>query len=651
MALVTLQELYKSFGENSVLEGISLQFHKGEKLGLVGPNGSGKTTLLKIITGEEEKDSGDLFFSKGLTWGYLSQKPGLLPEITLRDYLFRAVGDIVFLKDQLAFLEKKMSLPHVKENRELTAKLMEKYGELSHLFEEKKGYTLEARVEDVARGLGFEKEDLAREMASFSGGEKTRAQLASLLLNEPELLLLDEPTNSLDFDAVEWLEGYLQNWRGALLVVSHDRFFLDRVVHGIASLEEKKVKYYRGNYSAFIFQRQQDRVTLEKTFKKQHSAWKKDLEFIRNAKADERTKKQARSREKRLGKMEPLQELKTEESMNADFKFAGRSGKIVARLENVSRYFGEYKIFDGVNLEINWGDRLAVVGPNGSGKSTLLKVMTGELFPNSGKVFIGPAVEIAYFDQEQKELHPESTPLKIIYDASEFTESEARKHLGKYLFKGEEVFKRVGELSGGEKSRLAIALMALNQSNFLIMDEPTNHLDIAGMEELEAALDNFPGTLLLVSHDRYFISRLAAGILEVRESQVSYFKGSFENFLKFKTQQQEGPSYSRGHSEEKKKRLKQREEEKKQHRKQEAQKKHQQRLKEMLKAQEEEILQEEERAAELEKKLAEQGIYEDYDKARDVMEELKRVREKVDDLYSRWEEIAGELENFSMPVQ
>lgn len=650
MALLDVRNISKTYADHSILEGVSLQVNAGEKIGFIGANGTGKTTLIKIITGDEEPDQGEVFIGKGISLGYLSQKPGFLPTARLQDFLTEALEDVYALKEEMARLEKEMSLCSVREDESSLALLMEKYGELSHLYEEKGGYLLENRLRMVALGLGFKEADLQRQMDNFSGGEKTRAQLAALLLREPDLLLLDEPTNSLDADSVEWLENYLINWPGALLVVSHDRFFLDRVAGRIVVLENRRLRSYRGNFSRCLKQREMERNALEKAFKKQEAAIKKDQDFIRNAAADERTKRQARSREKRLEKLDPVKKPEKAPSWKARFDFAGRGSRCAVAFEEVSKSYAGSTVFTDATFEINWGDRVAVVGPNGAGKTTLLRLITGEETFDSGMVRIGEGSKIAYFDQEQKTLNKELTVLENIMEASGMGEHEARSYLGGYQFRGEDVFKNVQVLSGGEKSRLALAKMSLEESNFIIMDEPTNHLDIWGIEELENALAGFPGTLLIVSHDRYFISRTATKILEVKDKHVKLYKGTYLEYreIKLNEKEKEVPVFSFSDELRKQQRRERKEMEKAKREEMLAIRRKRRNLSRSISELEEKITLGENKISSLEEQLAVPGIYDDFNKARRIIEELAQARDKVRELYEEWEKLGFLLDELPL---
>jgi len=645
MSILSLNNIYKAYGDNMVLAGVSLVLHRGEKVGLVGPNGTGKTTLLKIIAGELEADRGSVFLSRGTSLGYLQQNPAFLKGVTLGEYLSEAVRDLISIQEELSALEQEMALAGARGNHALLDPLLKRYGHLSQLYENKGGYTLENRVKAVARGVGLKEEDWGRHVEEFSGGEKTRAQLAALLLKEPELLLLDEPTNFLDLEAMEWLESYLRNWSGALLVVSHDRYFLDRVVSRIASLERGELKCYRGNYSAYTAQRQLEKASQEKAYNRQLAAVKKDLDFIRTASADERSKRQAHSREKRLGKIQLLSPPCRDKIIKLSFTFAGRSSRLVLLFDKVSKAFGETMLFSEATFEIEWGDRVALVGPNGAGKTTLLRLITGEDLPNSGRIEVGHGVSIAYFDQEQKQLELDSTPLDTVMAYTGLTETESRRHLSRFLFRGEEIYKKVRDLSGGERSRLALAKVALSEGNFLILDEPTNHLDVKGVEELEAALAVYPGTLLVVSHDRYFMARIATKILEIREGKVRLYKGTYGEFEEARAAGGEKKAVAKVEKSEallsgRKKREIEREERERLL----ALRREKRRLEKLLAGVEEEICKEEEKVSFLQEQLADPGTYDNFELARRITEEYKSARHRVDLLYGEWEKIAAELE-------
>ncbi len=650
--MINVQNISKSYGDNRIITGVSFKLQAGEKVGLIGPNGAGKTTLLKIIMGMEEPDEGRVDKVKGLSLAYLSQKPLLLPQMTLRAFFESELEDVFALRKEISELEKQMSLLSASEGDQVLALLMERYDKVRQLFELKDGYTLENRLQRVVTGMGFRESDLARRLAEFSGGEKTRAQLAALLLKDPALLILDEPTNYLDVDTVEWLENYLRSWTGALLVVSHDRYFLNRVVNRILLLDKEELQSYRGNYEAYSRQKQIDEATVEKTYKKQQRIIRKEQAFIRTATADSRTKRQARSREKRLEKMMPAAALQKDTGMHLNFGFAGRSGRMVVAFEQVAKSFGVQEVFAEADFKISWGDRVALVGPNGAGKTTLLRIVTGEEVQSKGRVRVGPAVRTSYFDQEQEELDVESTPLDIIMteSATEMKEGEVRNYLGRYLFRGEEVFKKIGDLSGGEKSRLALAKVALSDGNFLILDEPTSHLDIRAVEELESTLVDYPGTLLLVSHDRYFISRLANSILEIRDGRVKLYKVGYQEYVEIKAAEKKKemilPETAEGKAKLAKTSRRRQREKEKEHRQEElALRRERSNLEKKLLELEEEIASAEEKVSFWERELAAPGSYNDFAKAKEMTAEFHAARDRVKELYQEWEKLTGLLES------
>jgi len=530
MPLLTLSQVTKAYGAEVILDGITLQMQPGEKAGLIGPNGSGKTTLLKIIAAESEADEGELHLARGARIGYLPQEPRPLSEGTLRRHLEHPLRHIFDLKTEMDRLEKKISEQAETEGRTSEGDL-ERYAALTNRFEQEGGYQVEKRLLGVARGLGFSEADLKRPLSTFSGGEKTRARLAGLLLQDLDLLLLDEPTNFLDLSALDWLEKFLRDLNCALLVVSHDRFFLDRVVNRIFALRNHKIKAYSGNYSAYQKQLDLDRLSGERDYRHQQRIKARQERLVREAKADERSKRQARSRQKGLTKMEEIERPDEDRGFKLGLGYSGRSGRQVVIFDQVRKEFDGKAVFDDLSFEINWGDRIALIGPNGAGKSTLLKLIAGTLTPEAGAVRLGPAVRVTYFAQEQEQLNPHLTLLETITAASELDLKEARNHLGRYLFKGDDVFKRVSELSGGEKNRLALARLALKSGNCLLMDEPTSHLDLPALEEIEKVLAHYPGTLIIVSHDRYFLKGLANRVFELENGVIRVYNHSFDRYL------------------------------------------------------------------------------------------------------------------------
>jgi len=651
MSVLTLSEVIKFYGERPVLNGISLRLSPGEKAGLVGPNGSGKSTLLKIINGDLGLDGGQVHLSRNASLGYLPQEPR--PENgkeTLRSLLESSLQHLLQIKNEMARLETMISAHagHTQSTSDELNGLLERYAKLRDRFEEQGGYQIESRMYSVIQGLGFKPEKLENQLANFSGGEIMRARLAAFLLQEPDFLLLDEPTNFLDIPGLEWLERHLRDWAGALLIVSHDRYFLDQVVEHVFHLQEGNLKSYRGNYSSFVLQKKQEELTLQRTYVKQKARINKEEKLIREARGDERSQRQARSRQKRLNKMEKVKPPTETRTFKPGFSFHGRSGRKVISIENVSKYFGGSQILQEISLEIYWGDRVALVGPNGSGKSTLLKIMAGKEKPSAGEIKLGASVRVAYFSQEQEQLNPERTVLEEITETSELTPGEARHHLGRYLFQGEEVFKSVSCLSSGEKSRLALARLSLGEGNCLLMDEPTSHLDLPALEQLEHALQNYPGTLVVVSHDRYFLSTLVNRVLELDQGKAYFFQGSYTEYLekrrpRMQQQEQQKPRGEEDH----------RRQEKHWQKKQQI-RQAQNRLKKLRESQDQLeawIAEAEEEINSLEKKLSDPHLYGNFQQVDDLNQMLQQARQNATSYLEQWEQVSVELESLENFLQ
>ncbi|HOB86997.1 MAG TPA: ABC-F family ATP-binding cassette domain-containing protein [Bacillota bacterium] len=637
--LISLNNIEKGYGAHGVLQGVTIRLHKGDKVGLIGPNGSGKSTLVKIMAGELEPDKGSVHRARGLSCGYLPQDFDGFLSGTLRRFLEESLGCLLEMKGKLAALEQEISqCPPEAEGR--LQRLLERYGELSREFQEKGGYTVEARIAAVARGLGFQEADLDQELSTFSGGEKTRAKLASLLLQQPDLLLLDEPTNFLDLAGLEWLERFLQDWPGSLLVVSHDRFFLDRVVKGIFLLEGGKIKSYPGGYSTFEALRRQERLAQEKAYREQQLLLAREEKRIRESKADARSKKQARSRRHRLEKVERVEQPRGPASFKLGLDYAGRGGDRVLALEGVSKSYGDRQLFHQLNLEVRWGDRVAVVGPNGAGKTTLLKLIIGEEQPSAGRIRLGPSVRVVYFAQEQESLDPEQTLLEAVMQASDLDLKEARNHLGRYLFRGDQVFQRVKELSGGEKSRLALACLALSRANCLLMDEPTSHLDLSAVEELEEALSRYPGTLIVVSHDRYFLSKLVNRVWEVNAGEVQSFAGTFQEYLQRREEEARQEKTEKAPERAALRRREAQQRERERQRRESGLRREQEALEESIAAAEAKI-------ARLEQQLSRPELYGSPQELSEKGLELLQEQEKLAGLLRRWEEVSLLLEKLS----
>lgn len=643
MPLLTLSQIEKSYGAEQILAGITLQLQPGEKAGMIGPNGSGKTTLLKIIAGEIEADKGEVHLTRGTRIGYLAQEAPDIPAGTLRSHLEHPLRHIFALKAEIAALEAEISTnAETKGSSAPLQEALDRYAALTTRYEEEGGYQVESRLFGVARGLGFAESDLTRDISGFSGGEKTRARLAGLLLQDLDLLLLDEPTNFLDLTALEWLEKYLRDLSSALIVVSHDRFFLDRVAGRIFALQGHSIKSYSGNYSAYQSQLVFESASAEREYRHLQLLKAREERLVREAKADERSKRQARSRQKRLDKLEPLEHQSQQQSFKLGLGYTGRSGRQVIIFDQVAKAFDDKTLFRNLTFEISWGDRIAFVGPNGAGKSTLLKIVSGALEPTAGTIRLGPSVKVLYFDQEQEQLQPQQTLLETITSASEMDIKEARNHLGRYLFRGDDVFKRVGDLSGGEKSRLALARLALSSGNCLLMDEPTSHLDLPALEELENVLAGYPGTLIIVSHDRYFLKGLANRVFELDNGELRIFDSSFEEYLEFK---ENAHPQATAAMEDKATEKKRRQEE---HQKRQSAQKALRRLKDEQGRLETEIDTTEEQIARLEETLSDPANYGDHTSLAALGVELENAKNGLHNLLQQWEEITHQIESQSL---
>ena len=523
LSILKVQGLSKSFGVETLFHDVSFEIGRGDHVGFVGANGAGKTTLMKILMGKEEADGGSVQFDRAATVGYVEQQADF-GEGTLYEEFKRAFEDVMELGERKRELERWIET-------EQDEALMEEYGRVVERFEQLEGYDYESRIRRVAFGLGFTEEDFERDAAHFSGGQKTRICLAKALLREPDFLFLDEPTNHLDIHMIEWLERFLKNYRGGVLIISHDRYFLDRVAARIIELSDRTVTSYEGNYTHFMQVRTQRREALKSAYEKQQEHIRKTEEYIRKYKAGIKSK-QARGRQSQLNRLERIV-LPPEEASFGYFAFhkPPECAQRVAELEDVSVSFGSKDIFRHLSLLIRRGDGVALVGPNGAGKTTLLRVLVGELQSETGQVKIGSRVKIGYFSQQHEGLHMEQTVLDEIRYEYGLDEEQARRYLGAFLFHGDEVLRRISDLSGGEQSRVAFLKLMLTGANFLVLDEPTNHLDIPAREAVEEALMAYPGTFLAVSHDRYFLDKVANCTLELDHGHLTEYPGNYSYYL------------------------------------------------------------------------------------------------------------------------
>lgn len=541
MILLQVQQVARYFGADTLFENVSLDVSDNSRIALVGRNGVGKSTLLKMIIGNESPDAGQITKKKGLTIGYLAQNTGLESDKTIYAEMLSVFERLQIMEKNLHEMEAKIADPGADHSSSAYSQLLNQYDQLLHDFEEQNGYGYEAEVRSVLHGFHFEQEDYDRKISSLSGGQKTRLALAKLLLEQRDLLILDEPTNHLDIDTLTWLEGYVQNYKGALLIVSHDRYFLDRIVNEVYEISHHHSSYYKGNYSAYIDQKAERLRQDWKNYEKQQAEISKLEDFVNKNLVRASTTKRAQSRRKQLEKMERLERPEGDEK-GPHFKFTAdsQSGNIVLTVKDAAIGYDGRIISSPINIDLRKNQVMAIVGPNGIGKSTLLKSVLGQIPFVKGSSDFGTNVKVGYYDQEQHNLHDKKTVLNELWDDHPTTpEKDIRSILGSFLFIGDDVSKVVHNLSGGEKARLLLTKLAMKHDNFLILDEPTNHLDIDSKEVLENAVMDFNGTVLFVSHDRYFINKVATCVLEIAPQGSTLYLGDYDYYLEKKAEQEE----------------------------------------------------------------------------------------------------------------
>ena len=636
MIILSCNNLTKSFGVESILENISFTVNEGDKIGVIGVNGTGKTTLFKIISGIYGYDSGEIYTSKDCEIGYLEQNTNFYSDNTIFTEVLEVFSDLIKMEEDLRKMECEISDKSSENNSPDLQKLMDNYSHKLELFQNSNGYGYKSEAKGVLKGLGFNDEELEKPIKILSGGEKTRVLLAKLLLRKPTLLLLDEPTNHLDSDALEWLELFLKQYKGTVILISHDRYFLDQSVNRIFEIHNKKLKAYNGNYSYYVEKSAIDKEIERKTYEDQQKEIKKQEESIERLKAYGREKhlKRARSKEKALSKIEVL-DRPDGERKRAKIKFipAVESGNDVLAVRDVEMSFPDKVLFKDLNLDIYRGEKVALIGPNGAGKSTLFKIIMNEIQPMEGEVKFGTNVNTAYFHQEQKTLNLENSVIDEIWDANpHLTQTEVRNMLGAFLFENEDVFKKISSLSGGERARVAILKLILSQSNFLLLDEPTNHLDIDSKEVLEEALVNYTGTIFTISHDRYFLNKVVDKILVLGENGVTEYLGNYDYYIEKKRQLSE---MNKEENTETKTKTQLKEEK----RKEKEQREIERRSKNKIKKLEDDIEQTEKKIAGLDMMLCQEEIYSNPEKSKEVNLEKAELEDKLASLYEKWEQI------------
>ncbi|MBC1522025.1 ABC-F type ribosomal protection protein [Listeria aquatica] len=651
MILLQAQQIAKYFGAEVILENIKLEVKTNDRIALVGRNGAGKSTLLKIIAGQIGYDAGTISHPKNVRIGYLAQNTGLESSKTIWNEMLAVFDDLLELEKEIRMMEKRLADTSLYEDPESSKQALETYDNLQHLFKERGGYTYEAEIRSILNGFKFYQEDYDKLVSSLSGGQKTRLALAKLLLSKEDLLILDEPTNHLDIETLAWLENYLQNYAGALLIVSHDRYFLDKVVNQVYEISRTKMQHYTGNYSRYLVLKQEKLEREWKEFEKQQTEIGKLEDFVARNLVRASTTKRAQSRRKKLEKIERLDRPEgAEKAAHFGFQFERASGNDVLFVEELAiGYDKEKTVSKNLTFEMKRQDSLALVGPNGVGKSTLLKTLIQELSPLSGSFHFGAGVKIGYYDQEQAKLSSNKTVLLELWDDyPELDEKVIRTTLGNFLFSEDDVLKLVSTLSGGEKARLALAKLTLLGANVLILDEPTNHLDIESKEVLEAALIDFAGTILFVSHDRYFINRIASKVVELSPNGALVYLGDYDYYLEklayekeiaqleFEEKLQTGQIEEKSVSGSKESYQKSKEN----------QKLFRQKTRKLAGV-ETAMEDADSKIAELEQLLTQPDVFNDHEKTLQITEELDSVKQVAEALMEDWEILSTEIEELT----
>lgn len=636
MIILSCKDIEKSYGIDVILENVTFNINDGEKVGLIGPNGAGKSTLFKIITHQLEYDSGDLYIDKNKSIGYLAQHLSLNSANTIYEELITVFQDLVDLENKLAKLEILMNEPYDPNNEDYHNKIIKDYTTCTELYTNRGGYTYKAEISRILKGLGFTEEDYSKPIDILSGGQKTRVALCKLLLTKPDILLLDEPTNHLDLEAIEWLEDYLKSYKGSIVIISHDRYFLDAITSTTLELINGHVNTYNGNYSKFLDLKEKNYEVQLKAYNLQQSEIKRQEDIIERYRSFNREKsvKAAESRQKALDKIDRIKAPDKEQKLGkVTFETQIKSGNDVLHVENLSKSFGEKVLFNNLNIDIKREEKIALIGENGRGKTTLLKIIMNDLEPDSGISVLGKNVFIGYYDQEQSNLNFEKTIIDEVWDDfPELTTTEIRNALASFLFTGDDVFKKISLLSGGEKCRINLLKLILSKSNFLLLDEPTNHLDIMSREALENAILGYDGTVLVISHDRYFLNKVINKIYELAENGVKEYLGNYsyysekkKNPLRFQEEEEIiGKTKTQIQNEKKKKRDLEK-----------AEKAEKLRVKNI----EAEISNLEKLIVDLQNQLCLEEIYSDAKKSENINKQLLEAQNNLDALYGEWESL------------
>ena len=639
--ILNATNISKSFGSNEIIKDANFLVNEHEKVAIVGVNGAGKTTLLKILTGEERADSGNVILAKDAKLGYLRQINNVDSTLSIIDELYTVIEHILNMEKRM--LEMQEQMQHL-SGEELEA-LYSSYTALTHSYELMDGYAAKSKVIGILKGLGFDENDFERKINTLSGGQKTRVFLAKLLLEEPDIILLDEPTNHLDLRSIEWLESYLLNYKGAVIIVSHDRYFLDKIVSKVIDIENAEVQMYSGNYSDFSAKKQMLLDAKMKEYLNQQQEIKHQEAVITKLKQFNREKsiKRAESRQKQLEKIDRVEAPVTHiENMKLSLDISKESGKDVITVHDLSKSFDEKHLFSNINFEIKRGERVAIIGDNGTGKTTLLKIINGLLSPDTGEVIYGSNVSIAYYDQEHQVLHMDKTLFDEISDTyPEMNNTQIRNILAAFLFTGEDVYKKIGDLSGGERGRVSLVKLMLSKANFLLLDEPTNHLDILSKDVLESALNSFPGTICYVSHDRYFINKTATRILDLTGNRLLNYIGNYDYYIEKREAVEGAANLSVNNIEEKPAEVSDSKQEWIENKNAQAQKK---KITNALNKCEKEIEKIEEKLGLIDEEFANPEISSNVGKLMELQKEKTALEEKLEKLMNEWEELTLSLE-------
>ncbi|WP_311531420.1 ribosomal protection-like ABC-F family protein [uncultured Anaerococcus sp.] len=639
MNVISVSNLAKEYPGKEIFSGLSFNLEKGDKAGLVGINGAGKSTLFNILTGNLRADEGKVFIPQEVKVGYLEQILSIDSHMTIYEYCLAIFDDMIRLEEEIRELEKKMSQ---EKDDEKLAQIMDEYTKKSDLFHQKNGYAIKSELEGTLTAMGFDREDFDKEISVLSGGQKARVELAGLLLEKPDLLLLDEPTNHLDIKAINFLETFIKNYQGTVIIISHDRYFLDATVNKMMVLEYGRLTSYNGNYTSFMTQRKKDRDVYLHQYKSQQKEIERQEEIIdrlKNLGGSKRKRgiSQSRSRQKLLDKMEKMEKpIELQDTMSLKFSPRIQSGMDVLKVDKLAKSFDYREIFKNISFDIYRNERAAIIGDNGVGKTTLFKIILKEEMPDAGNVKLGQSVNIGYFDQEQKSLNLENTIFDEIREAyPRLTNFEIRSYLAKFMFYDDDVFREISELSGGERARISLLKLMISDCNFILMDEPTNHLDIDSKEILEDAILDFEGTLLIISHDRYFLNKIASKILDMKNDQINLYLGNYDYYREklreasLTDEERQVVSKTQIKKERKKEKLKKSEIKAK---------------KNKIRDIEREMKETDLLIKDLTKESMAEGFYNDQDRVAQVFKEIKDLEEKRDDLDEVWLDLNLELE-------